>query len=234
MTYRIDAAEVRRALELFLLPEQVTELRLIDAEVDGEWGKRTFSGYFDREHIDALIESLLRVKSAFGAYFVPNPIKSELLARSYNRARLIKDKTPTTSDKDVLQRRWLLIDADSIRASDISSTDAEKAAAEEVIIDVDHWLFEQGFPPGIIGDSGNGYHLSIPVDLPTDDKGFCERMLKTLKKKFSTVAVKIDETTFNPARIWKLYGSEAHKGDDCPTLGRTWRQSRIVNVCQQV
>ena len=67
MTFQFDQTEVRRALELYLQPRQVTELRLLEAEVNGEWGKRTFSGYFDREHIDALIEALSRVKSAFGA-----------------------------------------------------------------------------------------------------------------------------------------------------------------------
>ncbi len=240
MTLQFDQAEVRRTLELYLRPRQVTELRLLEAEVDGEWGKRTFSGNFDREHIDALIEALSRVKSAFGAYFIPNPVKPELLARAYNRARLVKDKTPTTSDKDIQCRRWLLIDADPVRPADISSTGTEKANAYEVILDVDHWFFEQGFPPGIIGDSGNGYHLSIPVQLPADDNRFCERMLKTLKARFSTYQpdgtpiVKIDETTFNPARIWKLYGTEAHKGDDCPDLGRPWRPSRIECICQQV
>jgi hypothetical protein len=34
-----------------------------------------------------------------------------------------------------------------------------------------------------------------------------------ISARFSSPAVNVDPTTFNPARIWKLYGTTGRKGD---------------------
>jgi hypothetical protein len=232
VTHRIDTAEIRRALELVLAPGQVTEMRALNCTLAGERRSGTFSGYYNREHIDRLIADVQRIASASGVYFTPNPIQPALLARSPNSARIIRDKEPTTSDKDVLQRHWLLIDVDPVRPAGISSTASEKAAAEGVATAIDYWAWERGWKPGIIADSGNGCHLLLPCNLPADDGRRVERLLKMFDAEFSTPAAKVDVTTFNPARIWRLYGSLACKGADAPDLGRPWRVSRILQVCQ--
>ena len=51
----IDPRESRRTLCLILAPGQVTELRALEAKVDGEYRTGTYSGYFD-DH-DKLIEA---------------------------------------------------------------------------------------------------------------------------------------------------------------------------------
>jgi len=233
VSYRIDAAEIRRALELFMQPGQVTELRVLNCKIDNEYRPGTYSGYFDREHIDDLIEACQQIRSASACYFIPNAVKPELLGRTFNRARIIKDKDPTTSDHDILERRWLLIDVDAVRPAGISATLAEKAATEGMVTAIDYWLWERGFPAGIIGDSGNGAHLMVPISLPADDKGFCQRMLNGLAKEFNNGTTKVDISVFNAARIWKLPGTLVCKGDNAPAIGREWRMAKVLCVCKE-
>lgn len=229
--YRIDEAEVRRAISL-LAPE-VFELRALNCKVRGEYRTGTYSGYFQRDAIDDLLAALERIESASGVYFTPHHVNPDLLARSYNRARII-GREPTTSDKDIITRRWVLIDVDPVRPAGVSATDAEKSAAQRMIHDIDSHLWERAFPPGIIGDSGNGSHLMLPMIMPADDGGATKNLLEGLARDFDNEACKVDVTTFNPARIWKLPGTLACKGDDAPGIGRPWRMARIVTVCTEV
>jgi hypothetical protein len=234
MTYRIDVDEVRRGLDLLAPP--VFELRCLNTVLHGERRAATFSGYFDRDHIDAAIDALGQIQHASGCYFTPHEVQPELLARAYNRARIVPDKEPTTADKDIISRRWLLIDVDVVRPKNISSTEDQKQLAIKLATAIDCWLWERKFPPGILGDSGNGAHLMIPLrpELPADDGGRSERLLKLLAREFDTPHVMVDKTTFNPSRIWKLPGTEVRKGDNCPEIGREWRVSRIIQVCNEV
>lgn len=232
-SFVINAAEIRRAWAIFMEDGQVTELRCLDAKVRGEWRGGTFSGYFDHAHVEAVIEHLQRLEAASACYFVPNPVDPALIARAYNRARIVKDREPLTSDHNIIRRKWLLIDIDAVRPAKISATDAEKAAAAEIVAGIDAELWERGFPAGIIGDSGNGSHLMIPADLPAKDDGACERFLKDLAARWDTPQATVDISVHNPARIWKLPGTLVCKGDHCPAIGRIWRMSRIVSVCKE-
>lgn len=230
MTYRIDVDEVRRGLDLLAPP--VFELRCLNTVLHGERRGGTYSGYFSRDHFDAVIEALEQIEHASACYFTPNYVKPELLGRAYNRARIVKDREPLTTDKDILERRQLLIDVDALRPAGVSATPAEKAAAEGLVTAIDYWLWERRFPAGIIGDSGNGAHLMIPMKLPADDKGYCKRMLTGLAKEFNTTQATVDVSVFNAARIWKLPGTLVCKGDNCPEISREWRMSKILCVCR--
>ena len=55
-------------------------------------------------------------------------------------------------------------------------------------------------------------------------------VLEAIAFKFSDEAVEVDTTTCNAARIWKLYGTTARKGDD--TEERPHRVSRLLKVPQ--
>ena len=79
-----------------------------------------------------------------------------------------------------------------------------------------------------MADSGNGAHALGRIDLPADDGGLVQRCLQALAARFNDAAVKVDTGVYNPARIWKLYGTTAAKGDDVP--GRPWRMARIIDA----
>jgi hypothetical protein len=129
----------------------------------------------------------------------------------------------------VQRRTWLQIDADPVREpADIPSTDAEKEESRQVILAARTFLAGSGWPEPLFADSGNGYHLLYPIDLPAADSELVKRILDALAARFDTDRVKIDRKVFNPARITKLYGTLSRKGDHTPA--RPHRRSRILEI----
>lgn len=220
-----DAREVRGTLQLLLAPEQVTELRILDAVTGADRWPHIASGYFDDP--EKLISALELVRTAKAFYFIPSPVNPALLARAANRNRNA-DKGGTAGDGDIQARRWLLIDCDPQRPAGISATNIEHEAALERCETIWSALhFNYGWPEPIAADSGNGAHLLYRVDLPVDDAGLVQRCLMALAAQFDDAVVNVDTGVFNPARIWKLYGTWACKGDS--TEDRPHRMSRILS-----
>src|SRR5256885_985310 len=81
-------------------------------------------------------------------------------------------------------------------------------------------------PDPMYADSGNGYHLLYPVDLPAKDGGLVKAVLRSLAGRFDEEGVKVDTTVFNAARLTKLYGTRACKGEN--TLERPHRWTRVL------
>jgi hypothetical protein len=206
-------------------PGQVVELRALDVR-RGSGKPHIEAGFFDADHLLDMAKAALQVThSAKGVYFTLNPLNPDLLARRCNRIDWANEGE-LAKDRDVLRRRWLLIDADPVRDALVSSTDQEKAAALDTVGAVRGFLRSRGWPDPILADSGNGYHLLYRVDLPADDGGRVERILKALAARFETDRVKIDQKVFNPSRICKLPGTLARKGDS--TEKRPHRRSRLL------
>lgn len=208
-------------LRLFAATDQIIELRALKVS-SGSWSKRTYSGFFDTEHLPEMAaEALHLTKNAEGVYFTLNPLNRALLSRRCNRVD-VATHGDAASDNDVQSRRWLLIDADPVRSSGISSTEDEKASARQVIISVREHLGTRAWPEPILADSGNGYHLLYRIDLPSKDNELVRKVLGALAQRFDTEAVKIDPHVFNPGRIVKLYGTQARKGDAMAERPHRW------------
>jgi len=126
----------------------------------------------------------------------------------------------------------MLIDADPIRLSGVSSSDAEKLAAKKIIDDIETSLSLDGWPDPIKADSGNGYHLLYRINLPAEDGGLVRNCLRALSAQYSTPEVTIDTAVYNPARICKLYGTVSRKGDSTPE--RPHRNARILSLPEGV
>lgn len=213
-------------LRTLLEPDQVTELRAVGVSTPNFHRSHVEAGFFDYAHLDTLAAAALRLTGcAKAVYITINPLHPDLLARRCNRVDVAENGT-LAADANVLRRRWMLIDADPVRLADISSTDAEKAAAWEVVQAVRTYLDDMGCPEPVVSDSGNGYHLLYRVDLPADDGGLVRRVLQSLAKKFDSAKVKIDTSVFNPGRLCKLLGTWARKGDSTPE--RPHRQARVL------
>src|SRR5207253_3103309 len=92
------------------------------------------------------------------------------------------------------------------------------------------WLQRRGWPAPVAADSGNGGHRLYAIDLPNDDasRTLLQRCLEALALYFSDSEVKIDVGVFNAARIWKVYGTLACKGDNLPE--RPHRLARLLDV----
>lgn len=218
-----DTLQIISALNLFFCEGHVTELRALDAKRHGDYRLATLSGYFDNPN--DLAQEVSKIEHAKGIYFVPNEVNPALLARSVNRAKVVY-REPTTSDADILSRRFLLVDCDPIRPAGISSSEAEHNAAITRAYAISNSLSQDGWPAPSIADSGNGAHLMYRIDLPANDGGVVQNCLKALAARFNADGIAVDETVHNPARIWKLPGTLTAKGD-C-TADRPHRIARIL------
>jgi hypothetical protein len=230
---------IRRFLEALFQAGDVFEVRAPDCRErrDARY-VFTCSGYFTYETLDAAVAAIAeldRSGTAPGIYVTMNPVAPALLARAANR---IKPRArETTQDKDVVRRRWLLIDVDPVRPAGVSSTDAELALAAERARAVAAHLTEFGWPAPVIIMSGNGYHLLYRLDLPVDDEGLVKRVLAALAERFDDAAVTIDRSVHNAARIVKVVGTVSRKGDDLRGVAgledRPHRRAEFVAVPEQ-
>jgi len=204
--------EIKKNIETLHPPDQnhVVEVRILGVAYKG-----TISGYYDAKNYEQLAKDVLQyVGKAESIYVTLNPVDPSLLGRADNK---LKEKAKaTTSDSDIVKRTLLLIDIDPERRSGISSSDEEKKKAKDVTEKIYKELKSRGFPEPIVADSGNGSHLLYFIDLKNNDETtkLIERFLIAVDLKFSTEEVKIDLKVFNAARITKLYGTKACKGDD--------------------
>jgi len=207
---------------LFLGPGEVAEVRILKALGKSKaWGNEyvrgTVSGYFDDHHAFCEAVQLADNAAHGGIYFTLQLIDPRLIGRSYNR---LKPTDLTTSDNNVLAYRWLPVDLDPVRPSGISSSNTELAEALKLRNVVAEWTMKElAFPNPIRGMSGNGGHLLFRLpDLPANEgnRAFLKNTLEMLAARFNTDKVHVDTTTHNPARIWKLYGTTARKGDEVP------------------
>jgi len=226
-----DRSEVIRALNLFVGSGGIAEIRIMNAfGVKG----RNDSGYFDNfaQAAGALQQYAMSPKNP-GIYFVLNPFDAELMARASNRFQ--ERANDTTQDVDIKSRRWFFIDCDPKRKTGISSTEAEWEAAKAKAEAVREWLAsELSFPAPVMCSSGNGFHLHYKIDMPADDESrdMVKNCLRALAAKFDDDAVTIDTKVFNAARICKLYGTMARKGDH--TDHRPHRMSQILETPDQL
>lgn len=234
------AQDIRRFLSLLFQPGDVFEVRAPGCRErpDAKYAF-TCSGYFTHaalEQAAAQIAELDRATIAPGIYVTLNPIAPALLARSANR---IKARVrETTQDKDVVRRRWLLIDVDPVRPSGVSATDAELERACQTAQRIVDEFASSNWPEPVVVMSGNGYHLLYRVDLPAEDGGLVQRVLAALADRFSDDEVAVDRSVYNPARITKIVGTVSRKGDNLRGVAgledRPHRRARLVSAPDEV
>lgn len=222
-----DHERILTYLRQFIEPGQVTELRAF-----GDSGG--YSGWFDHDHLEAMARAaveLERTKTCRGIYFTPNPVSPDLLSRRPNQ---IGPANRCTTDADIAERRWLLIDIDPVRPKDSNSTDEERQAAWQVASHVQSAMSAAGFADPVIASSGNGWHLSYPIAMLNDDasRDRCRLILAGLDRRCSTDRAQVDGKTFNSSRIWKLYGTRARKGPD--SADRPHRIAFVATAPEQV
>jgi hypothetical protein len=198
----MDRSEATRALRLLVAPGERHELRSLPG------GRSKPAPGDDHEAAAAAAFSLDGT-----VYYSLNPI-----AVTAERAK----------KSTVVRRANILIDVDPVRGPELSSTEAEKAAAAEVVTAINDHLLSLGWPAPLIIDSGNGWHLVYRVDLPNDKLAhqLVKQLIYALADRFDTEAVKVDRAVHDPARISKLPGTWARKGVD--TAERPHRIARIA------
>ncbi len=215
---RPQAHLLRAFFEALVQPGDLHEVRIPKVRQNGarrQWG--VGSGYFD--DLQAFVRELSTISGteAEGIFITLNPVNSDLKARAANRLQY--GKPITTADVDVVRRRALLIDVDAKRPAGISATEEEMKAALTVRDTILQALAELGWPaPLAVTASGNGGGLLYRLDLPNDEESLrlVEGVLQGLASTFNTDLVSVDTTVANAARLTKVIGSVAAKGDHLP------------------
>lgn len=203
--------EIEAALASIVPAGTVFEIRCLSGN-----RKRVDAGYFDSPAAAATALSAIDGQYQ-GIYVTPNPVLPELFARSANRISTWANSQ--THDPDVVRRKWLLVDVDPKRPSGISSTDQEHRAALNKAEAIAFMLkFECGFPDPMFNSSGNGAHLMYGADLPNTDevRDAVQLFLRCLAARHNDTVCEVDTTVFNAARIWRVPGTWARKGDSVP------------------
>ncbi len=227
---RFDADQLRAFLR-WLLPRHAalggrTELRALGRPPRrGVW-----SAYVGPDDLEAIIDALAPLPGSprpvfpdwprsgeANLYFSLNPVKLDAVPP--RGPALFARVSKTTRDKDVLAYTMFVVDVDPERSPhDRAATDAEKAEALAVATRIVEELRSFAIEP-VLADSGNGYHLLVPLVPATGDQVAraahqVHRLLRAFAGRFSTKAARVDTSVYNPSRILKLYGTLAMKGDD--------------------
>lgn len=211
--------------DVFKDNKELVEIRILDPN-----SKRSYSGYFTD------IETILREIKPYemcNLYFTLNIIEDACYSREQHDRISTRPKS-TTSDLDIIARKWCLIDIDCKKPADTNSSDEEKELAKAVVNNVYKFLRDEGFEQPVICDSANGFHLLYKMAMKStpENTETMKNFLKVLGMYFSTEKVEIDTTTFNPSRVCKLYGVFSRKGAN--TKDRPQRESKILRVPKEV
>lgn len=237
------ASKVAGWLRHLIDPEQVVELRALRMhDGSGPGHGYTAAGMFRGTELEEMArQALVLSGNCQGVYYTLNPIRPERFVRQAPRVQKV-GHGHTASDHDIIERRWLLVDIDPVKAvghKDGSATGDEKARTLELAGAVREYLAGEGWPKPILCDSGNGHHLLYRLrdPYPVTAGGLTEaakdvdpvrRVLLHLAERFNGALGEIDTKVFNPARIVKLPGTLACKGD--PTEDRPHRRARVLEV----
>lgn len=216
--------EIKKTFEIMNPENNYMEIRILHSDTG------TLSGYFNSS--EAVYNSVKQYDGIHNVFFTLNRLEEGIVARSKNRLK--KYATHTTTDKEISQRKWILLDFDPVRPAGISSSDKELNAAKLLAEEVKKYLKDRGFPYPVTALSGNGYHLLYFCELRNGDteRELVKSFLESLNKKFSNDEVKLDKANFNAARICKLYGTIACKGDS--TEERPHRRSKILSAPKEL
>ena len=222
----IDKVELRKWWDIFVGEGNFTEVRVL--------GRFSYSGYFRNfENLISQIEPYMNMDDE-QIYFVLNSIDKDCYARPQCE-RFVKYPKVTTTDSDIIRRKFLLLDFDPIRKSQTNSSDAQFELAHKKAQDVYRFLIkEKGFTDSIICISGNGWHIIVPVDLPCDEE--TNKVIKDfytyMGSIFTDENIEFDEKVYTNARLTKLYSTWAKKGANVPS--NPWRQSKIVYIPKEL
>jgi len=119
-------------------------------------------------------------------------------------------------NEDVTRRTAILIDIDYHHADKTPATDAEIAEALEKAKTITSKLVVEGHPRPYVDISGNGIHMILMIDLPTEDAPRA-RVLDF----YATLGIEVDPKNADLARMCRVTGTYNAEAK---------RMSRLINI----
>ena len=217
------------------LNHDVTEVRIFTKDRyalgRGSYTGNICFGYYDKDHYQKMIDDIKKFddsENIEGIYTTIQRCDPALLARAENRIQMDAKTGMTTSDNNITHYTMFPVDIDPKRVPKVSSSSSELAVAQNA---AKHLALGILSPFSMIKSmSGNGYHILIPI-VPLENT---EENTARWKRLGDIIAIDIigamqdvdgDEKVYNAARIFKLYGTMARKGDS--TDERPHRRSKL-------
>ena len=204
--------DLNMCFEIFQLG--AAEIRGI-GNVDGK--HRSYSGWF--ASVGGLMSALEQMEHLnLNWYFVFNQIDFYQLDGKMKKGFCVEKFAMSNHcicDIDIVRRKWVMLDFDPVRPSGTSSTFEQLSYASMTAKKVWDFLFHNGFYDYVGCVSGNGYHIMLPCDLEANEQidNLVSDFIKVISMLFSDENVAIDTQVSNRARLTKLYGTVAHKGE---------------------
>ena len=226
-------------------PTPLIELRAIKRNPTGT-GNITYVGHYDEQSIlDAYAKPLN--EDGYHIYSPINPLRPGCFAEINLPPR---KGVNAAGIKHIDRRAWLPYDIDAIRPKGQAASREEKKAARAVAEKLVSLWRALGVDPMCI-DSGNGYQVRVPIDLPNDDSvsddgksvtaGESTQLIKAVLEnhsaEFSNDGAKID-VLYDAPRIMRVPGYKNVKGDNSPErphrlvrkLNESWIEPQVV-IC---
>lgn len=173
-----------------------------------------WTAYFEPEHLCGM-ESYVPARSRDyqGVFWTMNPIDPGLIILSPNGP---EDGVALPTAEEIVNRRWLLININPTRPEQRCATAEEFARAVELADAVKQTLSERGWPLPVCCDSGNGIHLLYRINLPAEDGGLVDTVLRALAKTFDRPEATIDITAGKANQLVRYYGTlNVCRADTC-------------------
>ena len=198
--------KVVKGLLLFHPINTFFEIRILEATLDKVY-HGIVSGIFNDPQL--VPEQLQRISQAKGFFHTLNPLNPECALVQNAMLNQLSSGNGSAGSKDILQRKFLMIDIDAERPSKTSATEDQKKKAGNVVKEVYQWLSDEGWLNAIGLDSGNGFHLYYPLDNDSIlDLTPYKKLLKGLKDKFTPdpkeQGATIDVVVYDLPRITKI------------------------------
>lgn len=217
--------QIRLTLSTFKQSEELFEIRLLHAP------KGVISGYFRNNPVSIaklLVALSTQDLTAYSIYVTLNPPMDACIARS--DSKLTPYAKTTTKDSDIERIQWMHVDLDPKRPAGVQATQAEVDHAEKKALEIRAYLDSHGITDPVFSFSGNGFNLDYRIDVENskENVSVLKSTLKHLADTFTDDNVDVDLTTYNPARIVKLFGCLSCKGENTPE--RPYRYSRIISA----
>ncbi len=223
MSEIINEADIRTFLTILHADSECFEIRILDIN------NKVMTGFFDNiEDVFKSIPILNKDPKCHGIYVTLNSVDKRLLGRAYNKMILSK-KNLSTNDPHITKRNFILIDRDANdNISGVNSTNAQKEDCYNRIVEIKEFLESENIIIKIFADSGNGYHLYLPVNLENSEENLLliGNILNGLSEYFQDK--EIDVKVSNASRITKLIGTFTRKGDNTPEQPQ--RLSKLIEV----
>lgn len=217
-----EAPPVRTAIKALYRKGDIIEVRAWDQEPDPDKKKK----YTGRYQYGRALVDVIEIFDSEGldVYTALNPVAlgGKLRLRSLTEGGL------GAWEKDIPERRWLLLDFDPVRNHKIA-TDEQHEAALSAAKAAKAWIESYGLRGIVMASSGNGVHLDVPCRLPNtpESKALVLSFQRAVAGRFGTPAVKVDCLP-DANRLVRAYGTVNKKGAETDSLKH--RRSGVIEA----